>query len=117
MGNQFDQDLKIHLKKMGNGRNIITEHLSAFCGGAFGIGAVFFKPIFLDATRAASMGLWEIVGFYAGKALIFSLTTVMGGLLTAWGTDLYKNYKEYRKGKKKEPFSKNGQDSKKDKAA
>lgn len=102
---------------MGNGRNIITEHLSAFCGGAFGSGAIFFKPIFLDATGVASHGIWQMIGFYAVKFLIFSFTTVMGGLLTAWGTDLYKNYKEYKKRKTKEPFSKNGQDSKKDKAA
>lgn len=101
---------------MGHGRNIISEHLSAFCGGAFGSGAVFFKPLLLDATGAANFGLWQMIGFYAVKIFIFSLTTVLGGLLTAWGADVYKNWKEYRhKKKSKEPFSKNGQS--KDKAA
>lgn len=81
---------------MGHGRNIISEHLSAFAGGAMGIGAIFFKPILLDATRTAS-GFWAIAGFYAVKFFIFSVTTLLGGMLTAWGTDLYKNYPKYRK--------------------
>lgn len=104
---------------MGNGRNIITEHLSAFCGGAFGSAAVFFKPILLDATRSATFGFWQVVGFYAMKLLIFSVTTALGGLLTAWGADLYKNRHDYLKflyrpkGKKSLPED----EKKKDKAA
>ncbi len=101
---------------MGNGRNVISEHLSAFCGGALGSGAIFLKPVLLDATGSAHYGIWQMIGFYAVKFLIFSFTTLMGGLLTAWGSDLYKNWKLYRKSKieKKDPFSKNG---KQDKAA
>lgn len=100
---------------MGNGRNIITQHLGAFYGGCFGSGAVFFKPLFLDATGSMAHGIWQMIGFYAIKFVVFSITTVAGGLLTAWGKDAYANWKAYRRSKKKQPFSKNGQS--KDKAA
>jgi hypothetical protein len=85
---------------MSNGRNIITQHLGAFCGGAFGSGAIFFKPIFLDAVGTPNVGFWQIVGFYAIKLFIFSITTFLGGWLTAWGKDWQLVIKERMKSKK-----------------
>lgn len=75
--------------------------------------AVCFKPVLLDATGTANMGLLALIGIYAIKLLVTAIMSAVGGLGTAWGADVYKKLKEKRgKGN-----SGNGSQSQNDKAA
>jgi hypothetical protein len=83
---------------MRHGHNIITDNLQAFCGGALGLFAICFKPILLDATGTASMGVLALIGIYALKIFVTAIISAVGGLATAWGADVYKDIKN--RGKK-----------------
>lgn len=85
---------------MRHGHNIITENLRAFAGGALGSFAVCFKPILLDATGTASLGIIGTIAIYALKIFVTAILSAVGGLATAWGADVYKDIKARIKGKK-----------------
>ncbi len=103
---------------MRHGANLITEHLQAFCGGALGGFALCFKPLFLESLPTLGdgvVGFLIFVGIWLLKLFAASVMSAATGIASAYGTDIYKSFKEKRRIKKAEKFS-NGQD-KKDKAA